>query len=172
TTVGSTNGTVASARATARPRNVLRYNRNAPGTPRMTLIAADAAACHTVNQAMRRNRPRPATLANASRSSPCGPVRPRARIDPTGYRKKTNSAAAGRAPRATRPTRRATTAARSDRSAAGPGGVPPGRGEPGAPPAGAVTGPRTAAAPDEPVGIAPPASPVRSYGSISRARYR
>ena len=64
TMVGSTNGTVTRARTALRPRKRQRYNRYAPGRPSATASAADAAACHTVNSAIRCTRGLPSTSAS------------------------------------------------------------------------------------------------------------
>ena len=47
--VGSTNGTVTSARTTARPRNRYRESTNAPGMPIARVSAVERAACQIVN---------------------------------------------------------------------------------------------------------------------------
>src|SRR5690606_7298869 len=109
TTVGSTNGTVTSARTTRRPGNRHRYSTYAPGTPSSTENAVPSTACHSVSPRIRHVRGWEKTSANPDRSSPpSSPTNPRATSVTTGHAKNTprntNGTAAARPHRAARPT--------------------------------------------------------------------
>ena len=94
TTVGMTNGTITSARTSARPRKSLRATAHAAGSPAASVSNVDTAACHVVNQTMRHVAESPRTEPGCTRPRPS---KPRAMTEPTGDAKKTAKNASGSA---------------------------------------------------------------------------
>jgi hypothetical protein len=95
TTVGSTNGTVAIARASVRPGKSNLASTQVAGIANSTVRTVEATACHKVNQTTPRRPPSVRTRPTAPLSS----VSPVAMIDATGHTKKASRKRAGAAAR-------------------------------------------------------------------------
>ncbi|OSY51888.1 hypothetical protein BG846_02436 [Streptomyces fradiae ATCC 10745 = DSM 40063] len=84
TTVGSTNGTVTTARSTRLPGKSKRARTYAPGSATSRVSAVDASACQVVNHSTSRMSGRVSTSPSRPRRQPSSPLRPRPTMVATG----------------------------------------------------------------------------------------
>ncbi|CAM5675818.1 hypothetical protein SCALM49S_06139 [Streptomyces californicus] len=84
TTVGSTNGTVTTARSTCLPGKAKRAKTYAPGSAISRVSAVEASACQVVNQRTSRMSGRPSTSPIRPNRQPSSVLNPRPTIAVTG----------------------------------------------------------------------------------------